>query len=388
MSRSWFSRTVWLLALISLLTDISSEMLYPVMPLYLTAAGFSGFLIGVLEGLADVTSGLAKMYFGAHSDARGQRTRYVRLGYFLSALGKPLLALWAHPAWIFFSRLLDRLGKGMRTGPRDALLSEQAHHQNRGSVFGFHRAMDTAGAVIGPALALLYLQYWPEQYRPLFVLALIPALAAVVLTLLLQEIRRPSRTLLPWWQGLTYWQRAPGSYRRLLLPLMLFAAVRTTDFFLLMRIQQISGSDNLVIIAYILYNLAYAALAYPLGRLADGWGLKNMLCLGLVVYAFVFATMASTQSTFTALFLLLLYGMYAAATESTARALIGRLVPNEQAASAMGFYAGIQSLGLLVGGAITGLLWTTWSPVAALLLSATGACLSMLLLLLQRIEAE
>ncbi|MCS6990633.1 MAG: MFS transporter [Chitinophagales bacterium] len=370
-----FPRTVWLLAWVSLLTDISSEMLYPVLPLYLTTVGFSGLLIGILEGCADVTSGLAKMYFGSTSDNRGRRKPFIVGGYLLSALGKTMLAVWSHPIWIFSARLLDRFGKGMRTAPRDALLNQQATPHNRAGIFGFHRAMDTAGAVIGPLLALAYLQYWPKQYSSLFLLAFVPAGLAVVLTLLLRERITAPLPRRPWWQRLAYWKQAPPLYRKLLAPLLLFAVIRTTDFFLLLRVQQITGDERMVLFSYILYNLSYAVFAYPFGLWADRWGSLTVLSFGLLFYASVFAGLAFTDRPLLAIVLLIVYGWYAAATEVTARALIGQIVPAHDVGAAMGFYTGMQSLGFLLAGAITGLLWTVWSPQGALGWSAAVALL-------------
>ena len=151
------SRTVWILSLVSLFTDVASEMLYPVMPIYLKEIGFSILLIGILEGVAEATAGLSKSYFGKLSDVSGKRLPFVRLGYLLSALSKPMMAVFTFPWWIFFSRTLDRLGKGLRTAARDAMLSDEATPETKGRVFGLHRAMDTVGAVIGPAAALGFL---------------------------------------------------------------------------------------------------------------------------------------------------------------------------------------------------------------------------------------
>jgi sugar phosphate permease len=150
------TRTVWALSLISLFTDTASEMLYPVMPLYLRSIGFTVVLIGVLEGVAEATAGLSKGYFGKRSDLMGKRAPFVQLGYGLSAISKPMLALFAAPLWVFFSRTVDRLGKGIRTGARDAMLNDVSTPATKGTVFGFHRGMDTLGAAIGPALALVF----------------------------------------------------------------------------------------------------------------------------------------------------------------------------------------------------------------------------------------
>ncbi len=184
---NYLTRTIWILSLVSLFTDISSEMLYPVMPLFLSSIGFSSVWIGLLEGMAEATAGLSKGYFGRLSDLTGKRAPFVQLGYLLSAFSKPLMAVFTYPIWIFGARTLDRLGKGLRTGARDAILSDECTPQNKAKVFGFHRGMDTLGAAIGPALALLFLMFYPAQYKILFLLAFIPGLTGTILTLFIKE---------------------------------------------------------------------------------------------------------------------------------------------------------------------------------------------------------
>jgi sugar phosphate permease len=157
-----------------MLADTDSERLYPVHPMYLQSIGFSVLLIGVLEGIAEATAGLSKGYFGKRSDGSGKRVPFVQLGYFLSAISKPMMAVFVYPGWILLARTLDRLGKGIRTGARDAMLSEEATPQTKGKVFGLHRSMDTLGAVLGPLIALLYLQFYPNDYLILFYLAFLP----------------------------------------------------------------------------------------------------------------------------------------------------------------------------------------------------------------------
>ena len=162
------NRTVWILSFVSLFADVASEMLYPIVPVYLKEIGFSIFLIGILEGVAEFTAGLSKGYFGKLSDEKGLRLPFIKSGYFLSAISKPMMAVFTFPIWIFLARTIDRLGKGLRTAARDALLSQNATPQTRSRVFGFHRSMDTLGAVIGPLTALLFLQFNPKQYELLF----------------------------------------------------------------------------------------------------------------------------------------------------------------------------------------------------------------------------
>src|SRR5258705_11166170 len=175
------TRTVLILSVVSLLADIASEMLYPVIPVYLKEIGFSVFLIGILEGVVNFTAGISKGYFGKLSDEKGLRLPFIKLGYLLSNVSKPLLAFFTYPVWIFFVRTVDRLGKGVRTAARDALLSQEATPGTKGRVFGFHRGMDTVGASIGPVIALVFLFYHPGQYKTLFYLAFIPGILSSLL---------------------------------------------------------------------------------------------------------------------------------------------------------------------------------------------------------------
>ena len=190
MKQKILTRTIWLLSIVSLFTDMASEMLYPVMPVFLRSIGFSFLLIGILEGVAEATAGISKSYFGRISDNIGRRLPFVQLGYFLSAVSKPMMAAFIYPLWIFFARTLDRFGKGIRTAARDAMLSDESSVENRGSVFGFHRSMDTSGAVLGPAVALIFLYFYPGRYQLLFLLAFIPGILAVISTLLLKEKKK------------------------------------------------------------------------------------------------------------------------------------------------------------------------------------------------------
>src|SRR5882724_131599 len=181
------TRTVLILSFVSLFADIASEMLYPVIPVYLKEIGFSFFWIGLLEGVVNFTAGISKGYFGKLSDEKGTRLPFVKLGYLFSAISKPLMATFAYPVWIFFVRTLDRLGKGVRTAARDALLSQEATKETKARVFGFHRGMDTVGATIGPIIALLFLYFRPHQYKTIFYLAFIPGVISVLLVFWVKE---------------------------------------------------------------------------------------------------------------------------------------------------------------------------------------------------------
>ena len=186
------TRAVWILSLVSFFTDLASEMLYPVMPIYLKEIGFSILLIGILEGIAEGIAGLSKGYFGKLSDVKGKRVPFVRVGYSFSAISKPMMAIFTWPLWIFLARTIDRFGKGIRTGARDALLSDEATPETKGKVFGFHRSMDTFGAVFGPLTALTFLHFFPKNYKILFFVAFVPGLIAIFFTFLIKEQKKHS----------------------------------------------------------------------------------------------------------------------------------------------------------------------------------------------------
>lgn len=360
------TRTVWMLSLISLFTDAASEMLYPVMPLFLQSIGFTVVWIGLLEGLAEATAGLSKGYFGKLSDVRGRRAVFVQAGYTLSALSKPLMAVWAYPVWIFVARTLDRLGKGVRTGARDALLSQEATAATKATVFGFHRSMDTLGAVIGPLLALGFLYAFPGDYVALFLLAAVPGILAVAIALLLKDKKPapvPGPGRVAFFSFLSYWKKSPPNYRKLVSSLLFFALFNSSDLFLLMKAKEAGLSDQAMIGAYIFYNLVYALAAYPLGILADRIGLKAVFRLGLGLFAAAYFGMAAfSGGLLTLAGIFLFYGLYAAATEGVAKAWISQVSPASEAATALGTFSGLQSVASLLASTLAGLLWAGVGP--------------------------
>lgn len=372
------TKTVWILSLVSLFTDMASEMLYPVMPLFLKSIGYTALFIGILEGVAEAIAGLTKSYFGKRSDALGKRLPFVQLGYSLSAISKPMLALFSFWWWIFISRTTDRLGKGIRTAARDAMLSDESLPETRGRVFGFHRSMDTLGAVAGPALALIYLYFNPENYRTLFIIAFVPGLLAIACTFLMKDknsnpATRKEITKAGIFSFTSYWKNSPATYKKLSAGLLLFALINSSDVFLLLKMKE-SGQDDTVIIGiYIFYNLVYALLSYPMGMLADKVGLKHIFSGGLLVFSIVYAGFAVSSSLMSYLLLFALYGLYAAATEGISKAWISSLVPKTETASAIGTFSGLQSICTLFASSFCGLLWFQFGAVASLSISAAVA---------------
>ena len=367
------TRTVWILSLVSLFTDTASEMLYPVMPVFLQSIGFSVLLIGFLEGIAEATAGLCKGYFGKLSDNSGKRAPFIQLGYSLSAISKPMMILFVFPVWIFFVRTIDRFGKGLRTGARDAMLSDEATPQTKGKVFGFHRSMDTMGAVLGPAAALLFLYFHPNKYKTLFLIAFLPGIAAVLTTLLLKDKRQDHpvvKTSTPFFSFLKYWKVSPPMYRKVVIGLLVFALFNSSDMLLLLKVKQSGLNDTNVIGLYIFYNMIYALAAFPLGAIADKFSLKIVFTLGLVLFAFVYLGMALTTNFTIYLVLFFLYGLYAAATEGIAKAWISNITDKKDTATAIGSFAGFQSLAAMVASSLAGAIWFWWGAKAAFLSTA------------------
>lgn len=377
----YITKTIWILSVISLLTDTAGEMLYPVLPIYLKTIGFSVILIGVLEGVAEATAGISKGYFGKLSDTLGKRVPFVKLGYALSAVSKPLIVLFVYPLWVFFARTLDRFGKGMRTGARDAMLSDEAVLQTKGKVFGFHRSMDTFGAVLGPSLALAYLYFYPHNYRTLFFIAFIPGLLAVVASFFLKEYRvqkSSPKEKVPFFSFLTYWKVSPIAYRKLVIGLLIFTLFNSSDVFLLLKVKQAGLNDTAVIGVYIFYNLIYALFAFPIGMLADKIGLKTVFIIGLFSFATVYFGMAISTNLYFYFGIFFLYGIFAAATEGISKAWISNSTDKKDTATAIGTFSGLQSIFAMIASSLTGLIWFQFGATVAFIVTAVATVLVIL----------
>lgn len=372
------TRTVWILSLISLFTDTASEMLYPVMPIYLRTIGFSIFLIGILEGLAEAVAGLSKGYFGKLSDSRARRTPFVQIGYTLSAFSKPMMAFFIYPLWIFFARTIDRVGKGVRTGARDALLSDEATPETKGKIFGFHRSMDTLGAALGPTLALIYLYFYPEDYITLFYIAFLPGLIAILASLFLKEKKHEiekNHQRVKFFSFLKYWKQSPLVYRKVVIGLLAFTLINSSDVFLLLKAKQAGLTDTHVIGIYIFYNLVYAIFAFPIGILADKIGLKKMFVIGLSVFSMVYFGMSFATDIYFFAALFFLYGIYAAATEGISKAWISNITDKKDTATAIGTFSGFQSICAMIASSMAGFIWFQFGAAVTFLVSGFATLL-------------
>lgn len=378
------TRTIWMVSLVSLFTDIASEMLYPVMPVFLKSIGFSVVLIGILEGFAEAIAGLSKGFFGEWSDKIQKRVPFIRLGYLFSAVSKPMMALFTAPWWIFLARSIDRVGKGIRTGARDALLSDETTPATKGQVFGFHRGMDTLGASIGPIIALVFLLAYPANYSWLFLIAFFPGIVAVSITLLIKDKRKKEKPSSParfsFFSYLNYWKIAPKSYKMLVAGLLMFTLFNSSDAFLLLYLKNKGYRDTQMIGFYIFYNLFYAFLSYPIGIIADKIGLKKILIAGLLLFSLVYSAFPLFQSWYYIAIIFAFYSLYAAATEGVSKALITNLVDKTQSATAIGFYASFASISTLLASSLAGIIWYTFSPRVMFWFSGIGVLLTVLFL--------
>ncbi len=353
------------------------------MPLYLKSIGFSVFLIGFLEGLMELVTGLGKGYFGQWSDRTGRRLPFVRLGYFLSAVAKPMLGLSAAVGWVFFARMLDRMGKSVRSASRDALLAQAASSQNRNRVFNFHRAGDTFGTVVGAALALAFLALFPGQYVALFFWVFVPAAVGLAFAFAVREKKTWSepKARPRLWEYFGYWKHSRPQYRRLVTVLIFFALFNSSDVFLLLKVKELTGDDASTIQWFILFNVVYAVCTYPLGGLADKYGVQKVFVAGLFCYALTYGGIVFAQTHLTLALTFAAYGLFMAATEGGAKAWVSVYAPKADAGAAIGLYDSLHSVALMAASVWAGAVWHFAGPEWVFLPAAGAAVLAALVLI-------
>jgi len=386
------TRVIWILSLISLFNDVASEMLIPIMPLYLKSIGFSVLIIGILEGIAEAIAGLSKGYFGKISDSLGKHAPFVRWGYGLSAIAKPMIVFIVNPFWVLLGRSFDKLGKGLRTGARDAILSDESAHKDRGKVFGFHRSMDTVGAAIGPAIALIFLFHNPGNYRSLFLFSIFPGIVAVALTLFIKEKKREkinvpasSIRLFP---KMDYWKRSTSAYKSLVAGLLFFTLFNSSDVFLILKMKESGMSDMVLIGIYIFYNLIYALTSFPVGILADKIGLKKIFVIGLMIFAFVYFGMSKNESNYMYAVLLFCYGLFYSCNEGVSKAWISKISDKKDTATAIGMFSGLQSIATLIASSLAGFIWYQFGSFYTFVITASTAILVAGYILLNKALSE
>jgi MFS family permease len=354
-------RNVIRLGWVSGLTDVSSEMLYAITPLFLTQVlGATPGIVGIIEGIAEGTASILKGLSGWHSDRIRKRKIYILAGYSFSAVAKPLIALAAGWPLVLLARFFDRFGKGVRTTARDALIADSSRPEERGKAFGLHRAMDTAGALVGVAISLVLLLALQSNdqsgstFRLLYWLAFIPAALGVLLIFSVREVAPAAPKHVP---AVPVSLRFGREYYAVLALFAVFTLGNSSDVFLLLRAKQAGLSTEAVIGAYLCYNGVYSLLSYPIGKRADRVSKQLLLAIGFVVFAFVYLGFALLPAAWMVWPLFLIYGLYIALTEGVSKALIANLVTAEVRGTALGLFYLVSGLLAVAASIGAGWLW-------------------------------
>ena len=376
---TWLTRNVRVLSAVSFLQDAASELLYPLLPIYLTVVlGAPPAVVGAIEGAAEGAASITKLAVGPLGDRYAKRP-LIATGYGLAALGKVIVAVAGAWPGVLAGRVVDRLGKGIRGAPRDALLVEGVEPGERGRVFGFHRTMDTLGAVVGPLLGLAGYELLDHQIAPLLYIAIVPAVLSVLLIFLVREKPRtgPRPPRQPIFSG---FRDLPRRFWRVTAVVVGFGLVNFPDALLLLRLNEIGFGVVEVILAYVTYNLVYALGSYPAGLLADRLPRSVVFGIGLVFFAIGYLGLGLTTDRLTAWLLLGSYGLFAACTDGVGKAWISSMVGTERQATAQGVFQGFSGVAILIAGVWAGLFWGADGRLPLLVSGAVGACFAALLL--------
>jgi MFS family permease len=374
-----FGKNVFFAGLVSFFMDVSSEMIYPLVPLFLAnVLGVNKSVIGLIEGVAESTASLLKVFSGWFSDRIGNRKWLMAAGYWISTLSRPFAALatgWPH---VMGSRFIDRFGKGIRTAPRDAIIAESSDMAYLGRAFSVHRSMDTMGAVVGPALASVLLGVFSNDYRKVFWLSMAPGVIAVLLIVFFitekkkavaVTVERPKLSL----------KHFDWRFKSFVIIAGLFAVGNSSDVFLILRAQQVGVSTVMIPMVYLLFNLIYSLSSIPAGVAADRFGRKRIILLGFILFAFLYYGFAIASSTKAIWILFGLYGLFMGLTEGIQKAFLATIVPQDFKATAFGVYNSVAGLAMLPASFTGGWLWDHVSPSATFYFGAATAAVSAIL---------
>jgi len=374
---------VFFAGLVSFFMDFSSEMIYPLVPIFLSSVlGVNKSVIGLIEGTAESTASLLKVFSGWLSDRMGRRKILMLAGYGISSLSRPLIALstlWGH---VLVFRFIDRCGKGIRGAPRDAIIAESSPRKELGRSFGFHRGMDTLGAVAGPAVAFIILSLFTGNYRIVFWLSMIPGIIAVLFVLFFireQKNRNPEAKKREPFAVRNFWPGLDWRYKAFVAVAALFALGNSSDVFLILRAQQIGIPTLMIPIIYLFFNLVYSLSSIPAGLVADKFGRKRVILLGFVLFAAIYYGFAIAGSTTTIWLLFGFYGVFMGLTEGVQKAFLATIIPQDFKATAFGVYNTAVGLAMLPASLIGGYLWDKLGPHATFYYGILTAAISSLL---------
>jgi MFS family permease len=377
-----FGKNVFVAGLVSFFMDVSSEMIYPLVPLFLSnVLGVNKSVIGLIEGIAESTASLLKTFSGWLSDRIGNRKWLMAAGYGISTLSRPIVAIatgWHH---VMGSRFMDRFGKGVRTAPRDAIIAESSKSAFLGRAFSFHRSLDTMGAVVGPALAFFFLGIFSNNYRTVFWLSMIPGLVAVLLILFFITEKKKVSIARSERKRLTL-KHFDWRFKSFVAIATLFAIGNSSDVFLILRAQQIGIPPVMIPLVYLLFNLIYSLSSIPAGIAADRFGRKRVILLGFVLFAVLYYGFATAGNTIAIWILFGFYGLFMGLTEGIQKAFLATIIPSDFKATAFGVYNTAVGLAMFPASLIGGWLWDHVSPSATFYYGAITAVFSAVLFIL------
>ena len=377
---------IWVLGFVSLLMDISSEMIHALLPLFMVGTlGMSVALVGLLEGLAEATALILKVFSGVISDWFGKRKPLAVLGYGLGAATKPLFALATGPGMIFTARLLDRVGKGIRGAPRDALVADIAPPEQRGAAFGLRQSLDTVGAFLGPLLAVGLMLLWANDFRAVFAVAIIPAALCVALLVLgVQEPERPAGAPRVNPISRTNLKRLPRAYWWVVGVGAVFTLARFSEAFLVLRAEQVGIALALVPLVMVAMNAVFSVTAYPFGKLSDRVSHRRLLLAGLAVLVLADVVLAASTHWTGLLLGVALWGVHMGMTQGLLAAMVADTAPADLRGTAYGFFNLMSGLAMLAASVVAGLLWQYWGPAWTFGAGAVFSAVAMAALLWRR----
>lgn len=373
------NRNIFFTGLTSFFTDTSTKMVYSVMPLFLISIGASKTTLSLIEGIAESTASLLKAVSGFWSDKIGKNKPFMIIGYGITAVVTPIYAFVTTPMQVLIFRFFERVGKGVRTAPRDSLISGSINNNEAGKSFGFHKAMDNSGAIIGPLIAFLLLSFFPANYSFIFLIATIPALLGVITIVLL--IREKNTRFTGAKKELSI-RSLPRRFYFFLVTIFVFALGNSTDALLIVKTSETGIKTSFIPFIYMIFNTVAVLLAIPVGRLSDKKGRSKLIILGFLLYAIVYFLFGAFNRIGVFIFAFVLYGGYSALTDSCQKAMISDIVSKDLKGSSFGLYHAVLGIALLPASLIAGLLYDRVNAGAPFYFGAAMALIASILMVL------
>jgi len=376
-----------MLGFVSLFMDVSSEMIHSLLPVFMvTSLGATALMVGVVEGVAEATALIVKVFSGTISDWLGKRKGLTVLGYGLAAISKPVFALALTVHWVFVARFMDRIGKGIRGAPRDALIADLAPPEIRGAAYGLRQSLDTVGAFLGPLLAVALMLLWAGDFRTVFWFAVIPAALSVLI--LIFGVHEPGtgkvhpRPISPvQWQTLKEFR---GAYWWVVVAGGVFTLARFSEAFLILRAQQLGLADSFAPMVLVIMNVVYALSAYPSGRLADRMSHTKLLAAGLAVLILSDLVLAQAQGLAAVVVGVVLWGLHMGMTQGLLATMVAGTAPAHLRGTAFGFFNLVSGIAMLIASVLAGLLWDQLGAAVTFYAGAAFSILALALLMLRR----